>query len=86
MLTLTLPQYLCLQMPKPFKLLNTFILFVVKNFFLWCDYILFQPSNCAGRFRYPWHESVNQSRHFMETDLFITHPVMPNMLYHFVSK
>ncbi|XP_064605237.1 dynein axonemal heavy chain 3-like isoform X2 [Liolophura sinensis] len=43
-------------------------------------------SHSAGRLPFPWHESVQQTRRFMSIDLYITHPVMPAILYHFESK
>ncbi|XP_064633532.1 dynein axonemal heavy chain 3-like isoform X2 [Lineus longissimus] len=43
-------------------------------------------SNSAGRHNFPWHELVESSRDFMTTDLYITHPVMPTLLYHFETK
>ncbi|XP_062599902.1 dynein axonemal heavy chain 3-like [Saccostrea cucullata] len=45
-----------------------------------------KPSNSAGRHQYPWHEMVNRTRDFMKSDLFITHPVMNTILYHFQTK
>lgn len=51
----------------------------VYSFFL-------QPSNSAGRHQFPWHEMVNRTREFMKNDLFITHPVMYTILYHFQTK
>ncbi|XP_066284547.1 dynein axonemal heavy chain 3-like isoform X3 [Branchiostoma lanceolatum] len=40
-----------------------------------------KPSNPAGRERYPWHESVNAARDFMERELYITHPIMREILH-----
>ncbi|KAL4226016.1 hypothetical protein ACF0H5_014003 [Mactra antiquata] len=45
-----------------------------------------KPSNSAGRLGYPWHERVNKVREFMTEDLYITHPVMYSILYHFHTK
>ncbi|XP_053376707.1 dynein axonemal heavy chain 3-like [Mercenaria mercenaria] len=45
-----------------------------------------KPSNSAGRLGFPWHQRVNEAREFMRKDLYITHPVMYNILYHFHSK
>ncbi|XP_065937642.1 dynein axonemal heavy chain 3 isoform X7 [Magallana gigas] len=45
-----------------------------------------KPSNSAGRHQFPWHEMVNRTREFMKNDLFITHPVMYTILYHFQTK
>ncbi|XP_052779096.1 dynein axonemal heavy chain 3-like isoform X2 [Mya arenaria] len=45
-----------------------------------------KPSNCAGRFQYPWHERVNEVREFIRKDLYITHPAMYTLLYHFHEK
>ncbi|PVD24893.1 hypothetical protein C0Q70_15383 [Pomacea canaliculata] len=46
----------------------------------------FKPSHSAGRDSFPWHSRVLATRTFMETDLYITHPVMIKILYHFESK
>ncbi|KAL3852322.1 hypothetical protein ACJMK2_015979 [Sinanodonta woodiana] len=45
-----------------------------------------KPSKSAGRLRFPWHETVNQVRDFVKTDLYITHPVMYTILYQFEYK
>ncbi|KAK3779700.1 hypothetical protein RRG08_013655 [Elysia crispata] len=45
-----------------------------------------KPSNLAGRDGFPWHNSVNNAREFMTNDLFITHPVMREILYRFEHK
>ena len=49
-------------------------------------FFILQPSNSAGRIHFPWHENVNIARRFVETELYIVHPVMQGMLYHFVTK
>ncbi|XP_076448252.1 dynein axonemal heavy chain 3-like [Babylonia areolata] len=46
----------------------------------------FKPSNTAGRFGFPWHDSVLAAREFMRTELYTTHPVLNNILYHFEYK
>ncbi|KAH3881436.1 hypothetical protein DPMN_005362, partial [Dreissena polymorpha] len=45
-----------------------------------------KPSNSAGRYGYPWHDRMNQVREFMKTDVYITHPAMFSILYHFHEK
>jgi hypothetical protein len=47
---------------------------------------IFQTSNSAGRYQYPWHNMVNEMREFMTKDLFITHPVMYTMLFDFETR
>ena len=47
---------------------------------------LSQPSHSAGRHWFPWHETVNEMRSYMTTEVFMTHPVMPAILYHFQTK
>ncbi|XP_052058680.1 dynein axonemal heavy chain 3-like isoform X1 [Mytilus californianus] len=46
----------------------------------------YKESNSAGRHRYPWHNMVNETREFMKTDVYITHPVMYTILYDFETK
>ncbi|XP_067685210.1 dynein axonemal heavy chain 3-like [Haliotis asinina] len=45
-----------------------------------------KPSNLAGRDGFPWHDTVNSMRDFMCNELYITHPVMRKILYHFHTK
>ncbi|XP_069141245.1 dynein axonemal heavy chain 3-like isoform X4 [Argopecten irradians] len=45
-----------------------------------------KPSNSAGREVFPWHQTVLERRDFMRRDLYITHPIMYTILYHFESK
>ncbi|KAK7495478.1 hypothetical protein BaRGS_00013176, partial [Batillaria attramentaria] len=45
-----------------------------------------KPSNSAGREGFPWHDSVAAAREFMKTELYITHPVMNKILFHFQTK
>ncbi|XP_067934548.1 dynein axonemal heavy chain 3-like [Watersipora subatra] len=45
-----------------------------------------KPSHCAGRFEYPWQDSIDEMREFMASELYTTHPVLTQLLYHFESK
>ncbi|ESO88893.1 hypothetical protein LOTGIDRAFT_125424 [Lottia gigantea] len=45
-----------------------------------------KPSNSAGRFEYPWHDTVQDMKEFMSTDLYLTHPIMRQILFLFHSK
>ena len=49
-------------------------------------FIFLQLSNSAGREWFPWHETVNERRSYMATEVFTTHPVMPAILQHFHKK
>ncbi|KAK6993742.1 dynein heavy chain 3 axonemal, partial [Biomphalaria glabrata] len=42
-----------------------------------------KPSNLAGRDGFPWHENVQEARHIIEKNLFVTHPIMRIILYDF---
>ncbi|CAH1783206.1 unnamed protein product, partial [Owenia fusiformis] len=45
-----------------------------------------KPSHSAGRESFPWHDRIMKSRDFMTTELYITHSIMPALLYHFEAK
>ncbi len=47
---------------------------------------LFQPSNSAGRFGFPWHDSVVDARQFIQAEVFTAHPVMRSILFHFKTQ
>ena len=49
-------------------------------------FVLFQPVENVGRYAFPWHENINIARIFMESELYVTHPVMSAILYHFHTK
>ncbi|XP_023932407.1 dynein heavy chain 3, axonemal [Lingula anatina] len=42
-----------------------------------------KPSHSAGRWGFPWKRAVRKARKFMTRDLYVTHPVMSQILYHF---
>ncbi|XP_076804480.1 dynein axonemal heavy chain 3-like isoform X3 [Clavelina lepadiformis] len=64
------------------------------------DYILLDPkeqerlgvqvpftrSNSAGRWRYPWYESLNRARRLVKTNLYINHSVNAKILYQWESR
>ncbi|XP_071486244.1 dynein axonemal heavy chain 3-like [Diadema antillarum] len=43
-------------------------------------------SNAAGREWYPWSETVDASREFMENELFVTHSIMTTILYRWETR
>ena len=45
-----------------------------------------KDSNAAGRECYPWHTAVISARHFMSTRLYITHPIVSQILYRWETK
>lgn len=46
----------------------------------------FQVSNSAGRWRYPWYESLNHARQNIASNLHVNHPVCASILNHWHEK
>ena len=43
-------------------------------------------SHSAGRFHFPWSENVKSTKSYLNNELFVTHPALNQILYHFQSK
>ena len=38
------------------------------------------------RFSYPWQDTMDEMREYVASEVYITHPVLTKLLYHFETK